>query len=174
MTPKQDRGYWRRWGAACKANGWRAEKGYLVMPEPASDPANVVVAAGGILAAREHRAVTLKDLRHGVHLAAVNRHCGHGKLSQKEISRVFALLDLLADPLNLEALGRWTNPEIEAEEREKAFIRSVPAAYVQGVVRKMTSDRTGDWEGLDSHERRALVIILSNARERWQEAMVAA
>ena len=173
MNDKQTKGYWRRWQAACKANAWREQKGYLTLAVPKSEPAEAVVMCAVTLADRAHRAVTLRDLRHGVHVAALSRDIGHDEIRRNaDISRVYALLELLADPLNLDALNRWNNPEVDADEREKAFIRNVPAAYVAGCVEKMTGYETRDWESLSPQNRRALIIILSNARDRWQKPMV--
>jgi len=171
MTSKQTSLYWRLWQKACKANAWREQKGYLDCPPPKSDPAQFVITAATALADQNHRAMTLNDLRHGAHVVAARRDCGHDNLSQKEISRVFTLFKLLIDHEDLEALNAWTNPELEAEERERAFIRNVPEAYVQGCVERMTAGQTRDWQSLSDHDRRALVIILSNARDRWQKPL---
>ena len=61
--------YFRRFSAACAAQGWRMERGRFVAPPLPSggEEAALVLQWADQLATDQHRGITLDDLRYAIH-----------------------------------------------------------------------------------------------------------
>jgi len=170
MTPLQSKFYFRLWNAACKANEWRMQNCRLQNADPEagrSDMATAVLSAAAQLAAAEHRGVQLNDLRHAVHIAAVNRNCGHDDISTKQFGRVKALLQLLINPDDLAAMNEWLHPELDQRRQAIGRIRQVPYAYAAAISKQRFG--TANWESLNDHDLYQLAMTTS-ARNRSHQS----
>jgi hypothetical protein len=142
------------------------QSGRLEFSGVPGDVAAAVMAKAAELADREHRAITLDDLRYAVHAAAVGRPCSMKDIKPREFGRVKWLLRLLIEPDDLEAMNHWLHPGLETREWTERAVSRVPEAY----VRRICTDRFGvvDWRRLNDHDLRALLIILSNRSEHFK------
>ena len=163
--------YFPAWNRCAKANGWTMRKGRLVA-DPQSNPlvpelAKVWTFALQI-AAREHRAVVDKDLRHACHIVAIGRDKSSDDLNTKELNRIVPLLDMLADPDDIKARMRWENPELAEKEKLQFAIRKLaPDAYIV----KMSQDIFGTqyWEDLDPKKLNWLMRKLKDRSPTWNK-----
>jgi hypothetical protein len=136
------------------------QDGCLALAADAPEPRYTVIETARRLAAEEHRAVTVDDLRHATHLVACDRDIGHMKMSNRELNRWKWLARLLADPDDLEAMVHWQNPGMDERAGMEARVASVPGAMVAAICRNAFG--TGEWRGLSDQDLKALVVILSN------------
>lgn len=171
MTPKQTSLYWRLWQAARVEMHWRMIKGRLqIERSQLNEEGSRVVEAATARAKREHRAPTLDDLRHGVHIVALGHDCSSKEIKPRdEFDRVKALLGLLAKPESLEAITEWQDCRKRGTLRRLAHaIRNVPPEYVESIC----VDRFGtrDWRNLSDQDQHRLVMILKNRNPEHAEA----
>ena len=124
MTSPQRTSYFRRWSAACRAQGWKMVKGRLAAEPlpPAGSEAALVLQWAVQLGLDQHRAPVMDDLRYAIHLVACGKAISSQKLNNRQIDRVFALLDLLSEPDNLNFVMNWMNPEGRTEAWLREFI----------------------------------------------------
>lgn len=176
MTPAQDKLYWRTWGKAVAANGWRMDKCRLQgLPEdvPVSHtdrdlrPAAIRFALQ--CAAREFHGPTPNDLRHGAHCLALGRDKSHRTLTNPELTRVLALFRLLADPADLKARVAWDHPE---EARRSSLVEFVRRCGTEAARRSVSQNafQTSEWEELEESQ---LKYLLRQLKERFQPRRIA-
>lgn len=102
--------------------------------------------------------VTAEVLRHACHEVALGRDKSSKDFTTAECNRVVALLDLLADPLDLAARVRLDHPERAEADALAAALRRFPAAYVGAV----SADKFGtrNWASLALPQMRMLHVTL--------------
>jgi hypothetical protein len=140
------------------------ERGRFVAdPLPAGcDEAALVLQWAGQLAADAHRGITLDDLRYAIHLVATGRSVSSTRLNQRQIDRVFALLDLLHEPDNLTFVMNWMNPEGKSEGWLREFIRQhFHDDYVATLCTRMHAGRA-----LGELPKPELMSLLRTLRQR--------
>lgn len=166
MTPPQTKFYWNLWNAAAKANRWHMENCRLQnagLDQPMrSDLIAEVIQLAHARAEQDHRGVSMDDLRHGVHMRALQRDCGHDHITTREFGRIKVLLELMANPDDLNAMNEWLHPELEEKRRLMTRIGSAPAAYVQAIC--MARFKTRNWQSLKPGQMRSLAMTLANRK----------
>ena len=173
MTKKQQRRFFfPAWSAVCRALGWRMVAGRLELGggRAANEHRSRVIAAATAIAAKEHRAPTLDDLRHGCYVVALGCDRDTLKLNNREVDAVTSLFKLLVDETNIAADLRLSNPDIGERERlVRAIIRlRVPDALIDEVCRHSFAPvySAPFHEDLPLPNLRALVGILTKMSER--------
>jgi hypothetical protein len=164
MTPAQRTSYFRRWSAACRAQGWKMVKGRLAaepLPAPGSEAALVLQWAVQ-LGLDQHRAPVMDDLRYAIHLVACGKAISSQKLNNRQIDRVFALLDLLTEPDNLNFVMNWMNPEGRTEHWLREFI----ADHYQGEYIATLCERMHRGASLSQLPKPELLSLLRTLRDR--------
>jgi len=170
MSPAQDKMYWRRWAACCRANDWRMVSGRLA-PAARLDGSAAhckVVAAARQLAYSEAVGLDADHLRHACHIVAIGRDKSHLKFTNKEFD---ALLDywgddrdirgLLIDPDDLASAIHQQNPTLKTRERMVKFLRDdCIGSYVAGESGRLFG--TKDWEALADDQLTRLYEHLRN------------
>lgn len=176
MTESQSkRIYWPLWSAVWKAN-WKKE-GNAVIPSrdwPAGTPGDLVWGTAFRAARREARGVAADDLRYACHRVALGRDKSSKDLTNSELDLVAALLRVLADPDNLDAVLDHQDPSRAVRRRLEWGISSsgFPPAYVAAVCRSKFS--VSDWSTLDNARLSQLVITLTQrARSKAKTAPAA-
>ncbi len=175
-TAQRRRLYFPAWNAAAKVHGWKPSlKGMALLatrqaawggPEVDKLYGKLWFIALG-LADLEDREFCADHLRHACNLAATGGKKRHSEdLNNKETNRVVALLELLANPINLHAMNAWLHPDAAAREGVLIQIRKLaPLAYIISISRgKFSRD---DWESLPDAELSQLLYTLkARARSR--------
>ena len=167
MTEAQrKRFYFPAWRAACRANGWRLERGRLV-----ADAARLGVEGRAVLnfawqrASREHRAPGLDDLRHGAHLYALGCDKRSAELAHREVDRIVTLFRLLADPDDLGARLAWEAPERAERDGLVRYLQTLaPEAVIRAIARNAWD--TTDWERRELSDLKWLVRTLKEKAAR--------
>jgi hypothetical protein len=171
LTDFQDKKYWRRWAACCRANNWKMVKGRL-HPEACldnSEPHRKVVAAARQLAAEQAVGLTPDHLRHACHIVALGRDKSHTKFSNKEFDAVLnywgderAIRGLLIVPEDLASEIHRSNPALKTRERQLVFLNEdCIGAYVAKECDRMFG--TKDWGALPDAD---LDRLYSHMRDR--------
>lgn len=188
MTESQDKKYWRRWSAVCRANGWRWEKGFLVRPDLAPGGGDAPVAVptsphhaavwqlATALALQEDRAPLANDLRHACHVHALGREISHLKITNTQFSRLLTLWGndkdqrgLLIDPLCLTSDLAWSHPEFQTHASRRWTIEHhCVESYVVAVTREMF--QTADWQSLPAAALGQLYALLHERPNAWRRA----
>lgn len=172
MTLNQEKNlYWPLWHSACRANKWHMEKTRVqnadvdLVPDGVRDgeARGMVLACAHKRAEKEHRAITLDDIRHAVHMVALKRDCSMKQITTKEVTRVKWALRLLIDPDDLEAMNEWLHPELEEKRQAIYVIKQAPEAY----IRQITMDRwsIADWQSLDLSSLKQLAATIATRRQ---------
>ncbi len=172
--PQRNRFYFPAWNDCCAANYWREIKGRLEIDDSRLNPWGCrVVAVARQRAAAEHRAMTLRDLRHACHFVALGRDIETNRLTSKQLNRIVPLFRLVQDEKNLDALMAWLNPEISERASLVAFVRkNAPEAYICTITR--TKHGTVHWEDLEIPILRKLARDLAHREPTWPEDPAAA
>lgn len=164
MTDKQKAFYWRMWRDCQNSNRWYVLKGRLHIEHGRlTEQGRQVLNHATARAQQNHRAVTMDDLRHGCHLAALGVDKSHDEFSNREFDLVLNTMRLVIDGEDLDAAERLANPAIGERERLKAGIsRMAPDA----VVREIAGDKFGTrlWEDLETEQIRELRMTLGHTR----------
>jgi hypothetical protein len=135
--------------------------------EALNSEARCVFAAAQRLAGQQHRAVTLDDLRHGLHLVAIGKARSHKDFSNADFSKYLNTAKLVIDETNLGAAIKAANPElIERENIEWQLRHRCYEAYVRGV----SSDIYGStqYELLETWQLKALYQTLRGRAKAWK------
>ena len=177
MTDLQARRfYWPAWNRAATALGWRMQGGRLVGTREdvscATEWGKIYVRTWQYaeqVALRDHRAVEPSDLRHGVHVAALQRDRSHRDLSNAEVDRVVDALNILAQHEDVRAMERWIDQSIAARHRQTWWIKN---CCVEGYARYVCRDKFGtdDWGSLPAGQLRELYVTLRNRRHALKAA----
>jgi hypothetical protein len=173
MTDAQKYGfYFPAWGKLVRAQNWRMRKGRLVVDEPVFDPTlpelQQVWAYARQIAAREHRGIEPDDFRHACHIVAIQKNKSSADLDNKEVNRVVALFDHLADPDNLAAASKWLHPEIaERAGLIEALKRRAPEAYIRTISASVAG--TKEWENLPNSGLKKLYRLLATRKPTWNK-----
>jgi hypothetical protein len=130
MSPAQDKGYWRRWSAVVRAHGLNR------LPKTEQD--------------EERHQITLE--------ATKGRTSSHKDVTDnKEITRLFRILEYRAQPDNLNAAIPVANPENEAEadEQRRCVValskKGLPTDEIARIAAPLCRrHRVGDWTLLPS------------------------
>lgn len=170
MTEAQiSRFYFPAWNRCARAMSWKMVEGRLVggrLPRyggPEVDAAyQVVWNLAERFALQLHRAVTPEDLRHAVNFAASNR-ASTKAMNSAHANRAVALFDLLADPDNLSAMMRWSNPDlVERDGLLERIRQAAPEAYVRAISRDRF--RVVVLDDLTTAQLKMLLFTLVNRR----------
>lgn len=165
MTSPQRTSYFRRWNAACRTQGWRMEKGRLqgtAIKSPVSDERQLVLDWAEQLARDDHSAPTLDHVRYAVHLVACGKALSSAKLNNRQIDRVFALLDYLAEPDNLSFVMNWMNPE----GKNEAWLRQFITDHFHDDYVATLCDRMHQGRRLDQLPKAELMSLLRTLKDR--------
>ena len=178
MTPAQHKKYIRDWGACTKANGWCMKQGRLVLDEAKlNEHGRKVLAAATAIAAAQHRAPVLEDLRHGVHVVALGRDKSSKVMKNAECDAVFALLALLVNDCDLKAGADLADPDRGERLRMLVYISrlKIPEAIILNVCRKSFGPVFNDpwFEELPVITLRSLAVILKEIKERKNNPLIA-
>lgn len=161
MTQRQHKHFYLpAWIRCSKANGWRMAKGRLAVSNPLqpeiSSSARLappetlpellqVWDAAGQIAARWHSGINVEHLRHACHVVAIGRGKSSLDLTNSEVNLIVALMDVLADPLDLSARRRWEFPEEVSREDTIAHCRRLaPEGYIRAIAGRMFDVRELD------------------------------
>jgi hypothetical protein len=176
--------YFPAWNQACKARGWRMQRGCLVgtreecFASPELDEVyQTAWDAAGLLAIRLHHGVTLDDLRHGQHIAVLGRDISATDIDNLQLDKIMAWFRILADPENLDAVMEFSNPTISQKRRYVASIqRLAPQAYIHAICAGKFGKlyHAPDWEDLPIWALRQLIMTLKARKPVQQAAMVPA
>lgn len=174
--------YFPAWQRAAKSVGWQMVKGRLLADlgeqraalfpswdEPARGLVLRVLDYAEAMALQDHCAVTADHLRYGCNLAATEgRVSSSADLTNQELNRVVTLLALIADPLDLTAVGRWLNPELAEKESFLAFLRKQAP---EGVLRQISANAFGtrEFQELELDRLRWLAKQVRNGRPRQRD-----
>ena len=162
--------YFPAWTACVRANGWRKEKGRVVLHGGASVPASrndelaKVIVFATQRALQAGRSLAVDDLRHGCHWLALGRDKSSADLTNADLDRVVNVFELLTDPDNLavrlkfDAYLRGEDPGAIA--RVEYFIRRCPDAYVRALSHGKFGTR--QWENLTVSQKKQLSMTLAN------------
>jgi hypothetical protein len=169
--------YWPAWGAAFRAC-WQTDRGTVSGLKLREEPADASLPGPREVESIAERLrgcsrLTADHLRHACHVRALGRDKSATTLTAQEMDRVVVLFDLLANPLSIDAVNRWCNPDLDARRRLEWRVNNsgMTPAYVATVCR----DRFGsaNWKGLTTAQLRQLVVTLdqrARARARKTEA----
>lgn len=170
MTPKQRTLYFRLWAQVARVHGWRMLGGRLVGTRAGSwggpAPTALYQAVWEVAEDLAPGRVTPDDLRHAVTAVATGEVQSSAGLSNREFDRVLAVLRLLANPDDLEAMLEWQDTEGRRGRRlrQEWTLRRAPVGY----VRTVAGDKTGTkgWEGLDDERVNQLHMTIQNRSPR--------
>lgn len=174
MTEKAlKRVYWPAWNAAFRAC-WENESGSVVAKSLREEPVDASFPSPSHIERIAHRLrgccrLNADHLRHACHVRALGRDTSAKNLSAQEMDRVVVLMELLANPLSLDAANRWCNPDLDARRRLEWSVNNcgLSEAYVATLAR----DRFGvsNWRSLRTPELRQLAVTLTQrSRARFQ------
>jgi len=176
MTAFQEKKYWRRWAAVCRANRWRWAQGFLDADavRDASPHHAAVWEIADALAARADCAPAADHLRHACHVHALGRDLGHKSFTNAHFNRLLTLwgnerdqAGLLLAPECLASDIAWSHPEHQTRASRSWTIahRCVPS-YVHAVAR----DHFGvaDWETLADAHLDQLYTLLQDRPNAWR------
>lgn len=177
-TPMLARLYWPAWNRAFRA-AWEVNQGVVSARRLREEPVNATLPSPADIERIADRLrgcgrLTADHLRHACHVRALGRDKSATTLSAQEMDRVVVLMELLANPLSLDAVQRWCDPNIDARKRLVWRVEhcGAPAEYVAAIARDRFG--SGDWRGLATPQLRQLVTTLdqrSRARARREEAV---
>jgi hypothetical protein len=178
MTAPQHQKYIRDWSTCAKANGWKMVKGRLVLDEAKlNEHGRKVLAAATAIAAAQHRAPVLEDLRHGIHVVALGRDKSSKVMKNAECDAVFALLKLLVNDCDLGADMKFAKPDRGERERLLIYISrlKIPEAIILNVCRKSFAPVFRDpwFEKLPLVNLRSLAGILREIKARKNHPLIA-
>jgi len=179
ITPAQTAFYWRAWAAVVRSHNWRMANGRLQGQRASmwvSPELNAVYQlcwdTAEALAAQQHRAVTVDDLRHGCHYAALGVAKSSTDFTNADCDAVLALFRLLAEPDRIENVINFDHAHEIGERRRYVFaIERAPQSYWQ----KIACDRFGHsrLDDLSLEELKQLAMTI-RARLRKRPAAVPA
>ncbi len=160
--------YFPAWTACVRANGWRKERGRVVLDGGASrnDELAKVLTFATQRALQAGRSLAVDDLRHGCHWLALGRDKSSADLTNADLDRVVNVFELLTDPDNLavrlkfDAYLRGEDPGAIA--RVEYFIRRCPDAYVRALSAGKFGTR--QWENLTISQKKQLSMTLANRK----------
>ena len=171
MSPGQKFKYFMpAWNRCCKLNGWHTRDKAAVV-----DTAALTAEGRQMWALARQRALsredsagrpTLDDMRHACYIVAIKKDKETDALTNDEQDRIVALFNLLADPLDLEAMQIWTayqrgeNPG--NKKRRKWFMKSrAPEGVLRHITQDLTGGQTKDFESLDDQKEAELCRLLA-------------
>jgi hypothetical protein len=120
------------------------------------------------IAQRDHRAVTVNDLRHAAYIYALKKDKSSTEFTNVDLDRILVLFRLLVDPDDLAAVHEWDHPELAVQRRLVWVIEhSAPEAY----IRKVAGDKCGTiyWRELPIPSLRQLAMTLRNRTNAWRK-----
>lgn len=180
MTSAQAKAlYWPAWARVASVHGWKTARGRLIGQRRPAFGGPVVDGlyqriwnTAQALAENAVRAPLPDDFRHACHIIALGQDVSSLRLSNAQLDRVVALLRLLADPDDVEAMMLWSSPEDSDRRRIIWRIRrAAPLAYIDSICRDRFGPRytPPNWEELPIACLRDLVRTLSSRTERFAE-----
>lgn len=174
-TPMLARLYWPAWRRAFQA-AWEIDRGVVsarrLRDEPVDDtlpsPREIERIADRL---RGCGRLTADHLRHACHVRALGRDKSATTLTAQEMDRVVVLMELLANPMSLDAVQRWCDPNIDARKRLVWRVENcgLTEFYVEAICRDRFG--SGNWRGLTTPQLRQFVTTLAQrvrARERME------
>jgi len=171
MTPAQHtKFYFPNWLGTCRRLGWRMESGRLLSP-CGNEHQHKVYAAACMIAAKEHRAPVIDDLRHGVHVVALGCDKSSKMLNNRELDRVVSYMQLMVDETNIKADMCLDNPDIKVREALVASIDKmiIPLSIIDDVCRKSYREiyASPHWKYLPIPVLRGLAGVLRDMKEQY-------
>jgi hypothetical protein len=172
LTPAQVTFYGQLWGRACKANGWRMDRGRLQGRTSGSEILLKIFALGQQHALANSRAANVEDLRRACTAHAAGRFCSTKDLTNREFDSLISLLKLLADESDIGASMRLDNPAIGERERLVLSIRKrAPEAKTLAIARNLKTWSADweppHWENLPVPGLRLLLGILAREQKKF-------
>ena len=173
-TKQQKRFFFPLWNQTCRALGWKMEDGRLVLPDGRrNEHQKKVIAEASALAAKEHRAPVLNDLRHGCYIVALGHDVKTLKMSNQQVDKVTSLFKLLVNDTDIAADMKLANPDIGERERlvRKINALKIPDAMIDAVCKKSFAPvyTAPFYEDLPILRLRSLTGILVEIKERKSE-----
>jgi len=177
VTTAQIQLYGKRWGAVCRANGWRMDRGRLQHSgsggAAASPLHGQVWALGEQHAAQNSRAITVEDMRKACVAQVTGRYQSAKDLTNAQFDRLLTTFRLLIEPDDIEAGLDRDDPARARERQLDRFIGDVaPEAYVRTIVRSMFHE--ADWQNLSVSDKQRLANILRARQAAWNKVVPAA
>ncbi len=173
MTEKQLKHfYFPLWNRVTHANDWHMVKGRLHGqraqqhgPPDITDLYQSVWRLAADTAAKAHRAITPDDLRHATHRVALGHDKSAKDLTNPELDKVAALMKLLAEPDDLDAILDFLHPENAARDR---LLYSIERLADDPYTRRVSADRwgTAEWRDLDLQQLKQLAMTLRARKTR--------
>lgn len=176
MTDAQIRRfYFPEWKRCAKALGWQMQDGRLTavrLPSYGHPTANGLYQGvwdiAETFAIQQHRAVTSDDLRHAVNFAAASRVSAKD-LNNAEANRAVALMRVLADPDDIEAMNHWLHPDMAAKRGLIVAIRGLAHANYTAAICRARFGKT-DLEDLTVQQLNQVRFTLTNRMRSKQKA----
>ena len=178
LTASQITYYGKLWGRACKANGWRMDRGRLQGRTSGNELVLKIFLLAEQHALAHHRAVTIEDLRRACTAHAAGRFCSTKDLTNREFDSLISLLKLLADETDIGASVRLGDPDIGERERLVINIRKrAPEAKVLAIARNLNTWagmwEPPHWENLPIPGLTLLLTILAGEQKKWNAPVAA-
>jgi hypothetical protein len=168
--------YFPLWGRVTRANDWHMVKGRLHGqraeshgPPDINELYQSVWRLASASAASQHRSITPDDLRHATHRAALGRDKSAKDLTNTELDKVAALMKLLAEPDDLDAVVDFLHPENSEHDR---LIYSIERLADGPYIDRLAADRWGaaDWHSLENAQLKQLAMTLRARRRQRAES----
>lgn len=173
MSPGQrNRFFMPPWQRCCRLNGWHTQDGAAAPArgewQVTSDEMRKVITFARQLSVtkRGTPAFTLREMHHACYIVALGRDKETEHLTNDDQDRIVALVNYLADPLDLKACQVWQayqrgeNPG--NKKRRQWFIKSrAPEAVSRHIALDLTQGRTKDLESLSDQEEANLARLLA-------------
>ena len=172
LSAAQIQHYGKRWGAVCKANDWRMQRGRL-HPNGRASAGRSPLHGETFALAEQHaransRAVTVEDLRRAAGARITGRFQSAKTLANAQFTRLLTLFKLLIDPDDLGAMLGWLDPERDRARYLESFIRAAaPEAYTRAICEDRF--KTGDWRQLGPSDLTWLANTLRKRRAKLDQ-----
>jgi hypothetical protein len=198
LTEKQDTLYWRTWSKVVRANGWSES---FVAPVTARSDWHQKVFALALSLTHSLTDSRVSRLRTAATIEAIGRPKSHKSFDNAEFDRFLVVCDVLTDPESISAvkdklayeeydrvkaeIARCRShqlstlhlqlPDDPGERRRQLFyIRKVPAAYRDAILRAETSYyHSLDFEDFPLEQLRCLTRTLKNRRAQFTRPLPA-
>ena len=178
LSAAQIKFYGKLWGRACKANGWRMDRGRLQGRTSGNELVLKIALLAEQHALAQHRAVTVEDLRRACTAHAAGRFCSTKDLTNREFDSLIPLLKLLADETDIGASVRLADPDIGERERLVITIRKrAPEGKVLAIAKNLNTWagqwEPPHWENMPIPGLKLLLKILVREQKKWNPPVAA-